>query len=128
MFKNHFPRIEQTCNERGVALRNLRLCHPPLPSKRVTPQSRLIARTGIFFAPLDLRWGVTTEQSGSGQVIKLCLEEIDNSRPYFVCSLGFRNGTLFLRFIHDTRDFLGIFGRGALVRLLLLLLLLSFFR
>jgi hypothetical protein len=46
----------------------------------------------LFFAPLDLRWGVTSEQSGSGQVIKLCLEEIDRSRPYFVCSLGFRNG------------------------------------
>jgi tetratricopeptide (TPR) repeat protein len=35
---------------------------------------------------------VTSEQSGSGQVIKICLEEIDRSRPYFVCSLGFRNG------------------------------------
>ena len=53
---------------------------------------KLCAHRGIFFAPLDLRWGVTSEQSGSGQVIKLCLEEIDRSRPYFVCSLGFRNG------------------------------------
>ena len=25
-------------------------------------------------------------------MIKICLEEIDRSRPYFVCSLGFRNG------------------------------------
>ncbi len=58
-----FPRLEKLCNDRGV-----------------------------FFAPLDLRWGVTSEQSGSGQVIKICLEEIDHSRPYFVCSLGFRNG------------------------------------
>jgi nephrocystin-3 len=58
-----FPRLEKLCNERGV-----------------------------FFAPLDLRWGVTSEQSGSGQVIKICLEEINQSRPYFVCSLGFRNG------------------------------------
>ena len=54
-----FPRIEKLCQERGV-----------------------------FFAPLDLRWGVTSEQSGSGQVIKICLEEIDRSRPYFVGSLG----------------------------------------
>ena len=62
-FAGTFPRLEKLCNDRG-----------------------------IFFAPLDLRWGVTSEQSGSGQVIKICLEEIDRSRPYFVCSLGFRNG------------------------------------
>jgi nephrocystin-3 len=62
-FAGSFPRLEKLCNDRGV-----------------------------FFAPLDLRWGVTSEQSGSGQVIKICLEEIDRSRPYFVCSLGFRNG------------------------------------
>ena len=62
-FAQSFPRLEKLCNERN-----------------------------LFFAPLDLRWGVTSEQSGSGQVIKICLEEIDRSRPYFVCSLGFRNG------------------------------------
>lgn len=62
-FQTSFPRLEKLCNDRGM-----------------------------LFAPLDLRWGVTGEQSGSGQVIKICLEEVDRSRPYFVCSLGFRNG------------------------------------
>ena len=61
--KTTFPQVEKLCNDRGV-----------------------------FFAPLDLRWGVTSEQSGSGQVIKICLEEIDRCRPYFIGSLGFRNG------------------------------------
>lgn len=63
MFAQSFPRLEKLCNERN-----------------------------LFFAPLDLRWGVTSEQSGSGRVISICLDEIDRSRPYFVCSLGFRNG------------------------------------
>jgi hypothetical protein len=58
-----FPRIDKLCRERGVN-----------------------------FSPLDLRWGITSEQSGSGQVIKICLEEIDRCRPFFVGSLGFRNG------------------------------------
>lgn len=38
--------------------------------------------------PLDLRWGVTSEQSGTGQVLKICLEEIDRCRPFFIGSLG----------------------------------------
>lgn len=33
-------------------------------------------------------------------MIKICLEEIERSRPYFVCSLGFRNGwSLQVRFL-----------------------------
>jgi tetratricopeptide (TPR) repeat protein len=63
MFQINFPRLERECLERGV-----------------------------FFCPLDLRWGVTGEQSGGGEVINICLEEIDRSRPYFVVQLGFRNG------------------------------------
>jgi len=43
-FAQSFPRLEKLCNQRN-----------------------------LFFAPLDLRWGVTSEQSGSGQVIKICL-------------------------------------------------------
>jgi hypothetical protein len=53
---------------------------------------RFCADRSLFFAPLDLRWGVTSEQSGSGQVIKICFDEVERSRPYFVASLGFRNG------------------------------------
>jgi len=66
MFKEHMHHLEQLCIERGV-----------------------------FFAPLDLRWGVTFEQSGNGEVIDICLKEVDRSNPYFVASLGFRNGWAF---------------------------------
>jgi len=64
-----------------------------LSFKSAFPQveKKLIER-GIFFSPLDLRWGITTEQSASGEVVRICLEEVDRCRPYFVCSLGFRNG------------------------------------
>eukprot|EP00466_Bigelowiella_natans_P009170 jgi/Bigna1/73124/fgenesh1_pg.22_\ len=58
-FKNSCPKLEKICWSRGVQ-----------------------------FVPLDLRWGVTKEESATGFVIKLCNEEIDRSRPYFVCSLG----------------------------------------
>lgn len=66
LHQKYFPQLDKLCNQRGV-----------------------------FFAPLDLRWGVTTEQANCGQVIKICLEEIDRSVPYFVASLGFRNGWAF---------------------------------
>eukprot|EP00002_Diphylleia_rotans_P031047 TRINITY_DN6427_c0_g2_i3.p1 TRINITY_DN6427_c0_g2~~TRINITY_DN6427_c0_g2_i3.p1 ORF type:complete len:878 (+),score=145.51 TRINITY_DN6427_c0_g2_i3:75-2708(+) len=39
----------------------------------------------------DLRWGITSEESGSGQVVHLCLQAIAMS-PYFVCFLGDRYG------------------------------------
>ena len=54
--------------------------------------SKMCQGRGVQFAPLDLRWGVTKEESSTGEVIRLCNFEIDRCRPYFVCSLGFRNG------------------------------------
>jgi tetratricopeptide (TPR) repeat protein len=57
-----------------------------------TQVEKVASQRGLFFAPLDLRWGVTSDQSNGGEVIKICLEEIDRSRPFFVTSLGFRNG------------------------------------
>jgi hypothetical protein len=41
---------------------------------------------------IDLRWGVTREQAENDQVISLCLEEIDQSRPFFLGILGQRYG------------------------------------
>ena len=61
-----FPRIEKECNTKGLT-----------------------------FTPLDLRWGVTSEQSSSGQVVKICLDEVDNCRPYFIGCLGFRKWLVF---------------------------------
>jgi len=49
-------------------------------------------RRGVFFAAIDLRWGVTAEESGRGDVIKLCLQQIDACYPFFIGMLGDRYG------------------------------------
>jgi len=42
------------------------------------PQIRsLCAERGVFFSEVDLRWGITAEQAESGEVLDLCLGEID---------------------------------------------------
>ena len=46
----------------------------------------------IDFTPIDLRWGVTEETSRNGLVLASCMEEVDNSRPFFVGILGSRYG------------------------------------
>lgn len=46
----------------------------------------------IEFIPLDLRWGITEEEQKNGRVITTCLEEVDNSRPFFIGLLGERYG------------------------------------
>lgn len=46
----------------------------------------------LEFVPIDLRWGIPEEDSRNGLVLKACLEEIDNSRPFFIGILGSRYG------------------------------------
>ncbi|MFI3281476.1 MAG: DUF4062 domain-containing protein [Rikenellaceae bacterium] len=46
----------------------------------------------VEFIPLDLRWGITEEEQKNGRVITTCLEEVDNSRPFFIGLLGERYG------------------------------------
>lgn len=41
---------------------------------------------------LDLRWGVTDEESRTGKVLSVCLNEIENSHPFFIGLLGSRYG------------------------------------
>jgi tetratricopeptide (TPR) repeat protein len=64
-----------------------------LLAKRVFPALRkLCAGRGVVFTDVDLRWGVTTEQAAEGQVLPICLREIDKCRPYFIGLLGERYG------------------------------------
>ncbi|HET9136658.1 MAG TPA: tetratricopeptide repeat protein, partial [Candidatus Kapabacteria bacterium] len=63
LVKKTFPRIRAKCRERGVE-----------------------------FTEIDLRWGITSEESRSGKVVRICLEEIDRCRPYFIGILGSRYG------------------------------------
>ncbi|KAH3763455.1 tetratricopeptide repeat protein [Pelomyxa schiedti] len=51
--------------------------------KKVIPELQSIySPRGVFLSEVDLRWGITTEQSS----------EVDNCRPWFVCMLGERYG------------------------------------
>lgn len=41
---------------------------------------------------VDLRWGVTAEDSIAGNTVAACLSRIDECRPFFLCFLGQRRG------------------------------------
>ena len=47
---------------------------------------------GVEFVDVDLRWGVTQEQSERGEVLPICLAEIERCHPYFIGLLGERYG------------------------------------
>lgn len=46
----------------------------------------------IDFYPIDLRWGITEQDSKNGLVMTACLEAIDDSCPFFIAILGSRYG------------------------------------
>lgn len=46
----------------------------------------------IRLADIDLRWGVTEEESRTNKTIETCLRHVDKSRPFFLCFLGQRRG------------------------------------
>ena len=46
----------------------------------------------VTVTELDLRWGITQEESRSGKVLDICLKEIDNSKPFFIGIVGNRYG------------------------------------
>jgi nephrocystin-3 len=61
--------------------------------KQVFPELRRLCRErGVAFTEIDLRWGITEEESRQGKVLKTCLDEIDRCRPYFIGMLGSRYG------------------------------------
>jgi len=46
----------------------------------------------VELVDVDLRWGITVEQAERGEVLPICLAEIDRARPFFVGMLGDRYG------------------------------------
>lgn len=61
--------------------------------RRCFPQLRtLVGQGGRSFQEVDLRWGVTTEEAEAGEVLRICLDEIDACRPHFCLILGGRYG------------------------------------
>jgi len=61
--------------------------------KHVFPQLRkLCDERGVVFTDVDLRWGITEEQSAEAKVLPICLAEIERCRPFFIGLLGERYG------------------------------------
>lgn len=53
------------------------------------------AKRQVGFTEIDLRWGVTEEESKNGATVEICLAEIDRCRdfpPFFIGFLGERYG------------------------------------
>ena len=46
----------------------------------------------VTLTEIDLRWGITQEESHSGKVVELCLNEIDNCIPFFIGIVGHHYG------------------------------------
>ena len=63
LIQNIFPSLRKYCAERDVKLQEL-----------------------------DLRWGITEEESQQGKVVDICIKEIKNSTPFFIGLLGERYG------------------------------------
>lgn len=51
------------------------------------------ARRNVILTMVDLRWGVSREESRTGKVLSVCLGEIEHSHPFFIGLLGGRYGS-----------------------------------
>lgn len=74
-------------------------------AKVVFPELKVFCRErGVEFVEVDLRWGVTEEQAQRGETLRLCLEEIQRCRPYFIGLLGERYGWVPAQLSQDDRE------------------------
>src|SRR5210317_1909555 len=70
--------------------------------KRVFPALReRLQKYRIHLVDIDLRWGITEDESEKDQVLDLCLQQIDDCRPFFVGILGERYGWVPETFTED---------------------------
>lgn len=62
--------------------------------KKVFPElQEWCGRRKLRLVDIDLRWGVTeTDATYNRNAVKVCLERIDDCRPFFLCFLGQRRG------------------------------------
>ena len=61
--------------------------------KKVFPElSEWCSKRRIRLFDIDLRWGVTAADSQSKNTVDVCLQNIDECRPFFLCFLGQRRG------------------------------------
>ncbi|WP_172892212.1 AAA family ATPase [Jatrophihabitans sp. GAS493] len=64
LVKRVFPALQESCDERGLTC-----------------------------IEVDLRWGITDAQVSDGEMLGICLDEIDDCRPYFIGLLGDHYGS-----------------------------------
>ncbi len=55
---------------------------------------KMCSARGVSVFSVDLRWGITYEDQINGQVLPICLKEIDRCRPFFIGILGNRYGSI----------------------------------
>src|SRR5947207_14037075 len=61
--------------------------------KKIFPQLRKLCEArAVTWTEVDLRWGITDEETAEGKVLPLCLAEIERCRPWFIGLLGERYG------------------------------------
>jgi len=61
--------------------------------KRVFPELReWCEQRKLRLIDIDLRWGITETDATSKNVVRVCLNRIDECRPFFLCFLGQRRG------------------------------------
>jgi tetratricopeptide (TPR) repeat protein len=61
--------------------------------QRVFPSlRRYCEERDVSLQELDLRWGISEEESKQGKVVDICLKEIQNTTPFFIGLLGERYG------------------------------------
>ncbi|XP_060075451.1 putative tetratricopeptide repeat protein 41 isoform X2 [Ylistrum balloti] len=62
-------------------------------SQKIFPQiNELCMMRGCRFSPVDIPWGMQDDQIATGHLLRLNLEYICKSLPYFLCLLGERYG------------------------------------
>ncbi len=54
-------------------------------------RERLLPHRVELYA-IDLRWGITEDEERNQKVVRLCLEQVDECRPFFLAFLGHRYG------------------------------------
>jgi hypothetical protein len=70
--------------------------------KKVFPELRRRCKERfVELVEVDLRWGITAHLTESGQVLPICLSEIDKCRPFFIGWLGERYGWVPLKREYD---------------------------
>lgn len=94
----YIPRSEFDPSKREMRIfisstfRNMQKIRDVLMCKVFPLMQREADERQVRLIPIDLRWGITEEESQSGKVIGICLDEIDKASPFFIGIIGGKYG------------------------------------